>query len=400
MDIELSHLHAKENSSPPTGQFASDKPVVSVILPAYNAEAYILQALNSVLSQTYKNIEVIVVDDGSSDGTAHIVEAIAQRYSRVILLRQSNSGVAAARNLAIQKSRGEYIAPIDADDIWYPQKIEKQLHCMLHAEPSTGLVYAWSVHIDEKGLLTGGFNASNIEGDVFPLLIFSNFVANSSAPLIRRVCFEQVGGYSARLLKLNAQGCEDRDLYLRIAESYKFRVVKEFLVGYRKVHNSMSLNYRSMEKSNFIVIEDVRHRYPDIPSFVYRWSRSHYYLYLSHQSRSCAHYWTSILYLYKAVRMDLVFLLYPEFYLNLCGCILQLGKKAVVFALQRGPYSSARIFEKSSRTGKEVTISDIVIRSSRPPSGLTKLQQIRLQRIQRLFANRKKEEHLNMKKSG
>ena len=167
MDIELSHLPAKENSSPPPDQFASDKPLVSVIVPAYNAEAYIAHTLNSVLSQTYNNIEVIVVDDGSNDETANIVESIIQSDDRVTLLQQPNSGVAAARNLAIQKSRGEYIAPIDADDIWYPQKIEKQVHCMLHADPSVGLVYAWSVHIDERGLLTGGFNASDIEGDVF-----------------------------------------------------------------------------------------------------------------------------------------------------------------------------------------------------------------------------------------
>ena len=257
---------------------------------------------------------------------------------------------------------------------------------MLHAGQSTGLVYAWSVHIDERGLLTGGFFASDIEGDVFPVLIFTNIIGNSSAPLIRRVCFDQVGEYSTRLFKLNAQGCEDRDLYLRIAESYKFRVVKEFLVGYRKVNNSMSLNYRSMEKSNFIVIGDVRQRYPDIPSFVYRWSRSHYYLYLSHQSRSCAHYWASILYLYKAARMDLVFLLYPDFHRYLCSSVLRLAKQAVVYSIRAVYCPSACTGEKDCPAHGELTLSDIIKRSSRPPSGLTKLHRIRLQRIQRLFA--------------
>ena len=398
MDITLSSPTTKENSTLPSDRFTLESPLVSVIVPAYNAEAYIAYTLNSVLSQTYKNIEVIVVDDGSHDGTTQIVEAIAQRDGRVTLLRQSNSGVAAARNLAIQKSRGEYIAPIDADDIWYPQKIEKQVHCMLHAEPSTGLVYAWSVHIDKRGLPTGGFNAFDIEGDVFVPLIFSNFIGHSSAPLIRRVCFEQVGGYSIRLLEQNAQGCEDRDLYLRIAESYKFRVVKEFLIGYRIFNSSMSFNYRSMEKSNFIVIGDVKQRYSGIPSFVYRWARSHYYLYLSGQSQSCACHWASILYLCKAVRMDLVFLLYPEFHWRLCSSVLQVVKQAVIFTVRVVHCPSARIFEKVSPTREEVTISDIVIRSSRPPSGLTKLHRIRLQLIQRLFAERKvkKEFHFNI----
>ena len=386
IDIELSRPLTEENLTKAIGQFASDKPLVSVIVPAYNAKTYIAHTLNSVISQTYKNIEVIVVDDGSCDGTAQIVETIAQRDARITLLHQSNSGVAAARNLAIQKSRGEYIATIDADDIWYPQKIEKQVHCMLHAEPGTGLVYAWSVLIDERGLLTGGFITSDIEGDVFPLLIFSNFIGNSSAPLIRRVCFDQVGGYSPRLFKLNAQGCEDRDIYLRIAESYKFRVVKEFLVGYRKVNSSMSINYRSMENSNYIVIGAIKQRYSDIPSFVYRWSRSNYYLYLSRQSRSCGHCWTSILYLYKAARMDLVFLLYPDFYRCLCSSVLRMVKEAVNLTVRVVRCPSTGIFEKISPNREEITISDIVIRSSRPPVGLAKLHQIRLQLIQRLFA--------------
>lgn len=106
-------------------------PFVSVIIPAYNAEAFIGRTLESVLAQTYENIEVLVVDDGSRDRTAEIVASFAQKDSRVILLKQQNAGVAAARNLAIEKSRGEYIAPLDADDIWYPSKLDKQVQCIL-----------------------------------------------------------------------------------------------------------------------------------------------------------------------------------------------------------------------------------------------------------------------------
>ena len=206
INMESNHLVTEENSTPVSDQFTLAQPLVSVIVPAYNAEMYIAQTLHSVLSQTYKNIEVIVVDDGSRDGTAQIVEAIMRRDNRVTLLHQSNSGVAAARNLAIEKSRGEYIAPIDADDIWFPQKIEKQVRCMLHEGSSTGIVYAWSVHIDEGGLLMSGFNASDMEGDVFVASVMNNFIGNASAPLIRHVCFNQVGGYGVRFFKQNAQG--------------------------------------------------------------------------------------------------------------------------------------------------------------------------------------------------
>lgn len=389
INIELNHLPMEENSNRVPSQFTSSHPLVSVIVPAYNAEAYIANTLDSVLCQTYKNIEVIVVDDGSRDGTTQIVETIMRRDGRVTLLRQSNSGVAAARNRAIEKSRGEYIAPIDADDIWYPQKIDKQVRCMLHEGPSTGLVYVWSVHIDERGLLTGGSNASDIEGDVLVASIFSNFVGNASAPLIRRVCFDRVGGYDVRFFKQNAQGCEDSDLYIRIAVSYKYRVVKEFLCGYRKRIGSMSFNYRSMEKSYFVLMGDARQRYPDIPSFVCRWSRSRHYLYFSNQSQLRAHYWASILYLCKAVWVDIVLLLYSEFHQRLRSNIMQLVKQAVIFTVRLVHCPSAQTGEKDGSNDGKLTLSDIILNNSRPRTGLSELYRIRLQHSQRLFAKRK-----------
>lgn len=355
-------------------------PLVSVIVPAYNAEAYIAITLNSVLSQTYKNIEVVVVDDGSHDGTAHIVKTIAQRDSRVTLLRQVKSGVAAARNLAIQKSRGEYIAPIDADDIWYPQKIEKQLHCMLYAGAGTGLVYSWSVHIDNRGLLTGGYNAFTIEGNVFQALIFANFIGNGSVPLIRRTCFERVGWYNTKV-----EPCEDCDLQLRIAKSYKYRVVKEFLVGYRRVISSRSFDYKAMETAHHAVMVAVKQRHPDIPSFVYRWSWSHYYLYLCGQSRLCAHYGVSILYLCKAARMSPVFLLYQNFYRTLCSCVSSMLKKAVISVMRLVHYPLAWNEKKEQPDQRKLTLSDVIRNSSRPRSGLSKLHHLRLQHIQRFF---------------
>ncbi|MGD1871437.1 MAG: glycosyltransferase family 2 protein [Mastigocoleus sp.] len=119
-------------------------PIVSVIVPAYNAEAFISRTLESILSQTYKNIEVIIVDDGSQDNTVNIVKNFIKRDQRIRLLQQENSGVASARNLAIAHACGEYIAPIDADDIWYPENIEKQIESISNSDSSVGLVYAWS----------------------------------------------------------------------------------------------------------------------------------------------------------------------------------------------------------------------------------------------------------------
>jgi glycosyltransferase involved in cell wall biosynthesis len=285
-----------------------------VIVPAYNAAAFIRQTLDSVLNQTYRNIEVLVVDDGSADQTAEIVQSYKQKDARVQLFQQSNQGVAAARNLAIQKARGEYIAPIDADDIWYPEKLAKQVQCLVQADDSVGLVYAWSVHVDEGGFLTGAYIAWEIEGEAYLPLVYTNFVGNASVPLIRRACLEQVGDYSCQLRQQNAQGCEDRDLYLRIAEQYQFRVVPEFLIGYRQVIGSMACNYRAMEKSHQLVVTNIQKRYSTIPPMIYRWAMGNFYYYLGWRSNHCGMHWSTFIWLYKAFQWDVALLLRRQLY--------------------------------------------------------------------------------------
>ncbi len=287
-------------------------PLVSVIVPAYNAENFIERTLNSILNQTYKNLEVLVVDDGSQDRTAEIVKSFVEKDSRVILLNQKNAGVAAARNLAIEKSRGEYIAPIDADDIWYPQKIEKQVQCMLEADQSVGLVYAWSLDIDEDDVIIETRDIEyfqdfcSVEGTVYPVLVYINFIRNASVPLIRRSCFEQIGVYNCKLKANHAQGCEDWDITLRIAEHYKFRVVREFLIGYRQLRGSMSRSYRSMERSYNLFMGEFRQRHPEIPTYIYNVSASSFYFYLLGLSHTCGDYGSALVFLQKAIKLDYV----------------------------------------------------------------------------------------------
>lgn len=287
-----------------------ESPLVSVVVPIYNAETFIKRTLDSILTQTYTNIEVLVVDDGSLDGTADILKSFVQKDSRVKLLQQANAGVAAARNLAIEKSSGEYIAPIDADDIWYPQKLEKQVQCLLDADLSVGLVYAWSVNIDEDDVIFGIPDTEyhrdfySAEGTVYPLLVYTNFIGCASVPLIRRSCFEKVGGYNCKLKADNAQGCEDWDIYLRIAEHYNFRVVQEFLIGYRRVKGSMSYNYRSMERSYNLFMADFQQRHPEIPTYIYDLSASNFCFYLSAASQCCGDYWSTLVLVYKGIKLD------------------------------------------------------------------------------------------------
>ncbi|MBW4603103.1 MAG: glycosyltransferase family 2 protein [Calothrix sp. FI2-JRJ7] len=315
---------------------AKESPLVSVIIPAYNAETFIKRTLDSILSQTYTNIEVLVVDDGSLDGTADILKSFVQKDSRVKLLQQSNRGVAAARNLAIEKSSGEYIAPIDADDIWYPQKLEKQVQCLLEADPSVGLVYAWSVNIDEDDIIYEIPDTEyhrdfySAEGTVYPLLVYTNFIGCASVPLIRRSCFEKVGGYNCKLKAHNAQGCEDWDICLRIAEHYKFRVVQEFLIGYRRVRGSMSCNYRSMERSYNLLMADFQQRHPEIPTYIYDLSASNFCFYLSAASQSCGDYWSTLVLVYKSIKLDYTQIISLFKYQFLIKLLLKIAVKPIM----------------------------------------------------------------------
>jgi glycosyltransferase involved in cell wall biosynthesis len=335
---------AKSTHLNPNMQYCSPKkvcatPLVSVIIPAFNAEAYIRRTIDSVLGQTYKRIEVLVVDDGSTDGTAEIVESIAEKDIRIILLRKQNSGVADARNLAIQEARGEYIANIDADDIWYPENIEKQVEQMLIAGPRVGVVYAWSVVIGEDDLLTGDFLSSHVEGEVFRRLVYRYFVGNASASLIRRSCFDKVGVYNAEFKKLNAQGCEDWDLHLRIAECYRFRVLPRFLIQYRQKAGSMSAEFRGMARSHALVLKDVSRRHPEIHPKIYRWSLSCFHMRLAVLSARFGDYRSALSWIHKAVAMDPVMsFLHHNLYAVLARGVaaLSFGRYASPFPLGSG----------------------------------------------------------------
>jgi glycosyltransferase involved in cell wall biosynthesis len=257
-------------------------PLVSVIVPAYNAERTISKTLHSVVSQSYNNIEIIVVDDGSEDNTASVVRSFSRRDSRIQLFHQPNLGVARARNLGIENSSGELIATIDADDIWLQQFIEKLVFCMKEAGPSVGLAYTWSLDIDEEDRFTGEFRASRIEGEAYATLLTHNFIGNASASLIRRACLEKVGNYDAGFVQANAQGCEDWDLYLRIARCYLVRVVPEFLVGYRRAKDSMSTQYKKMARSHNYMLNRIRCENDNISDLLYKLSMLNLYLYFAY----------------------------------------------------------------------------------------------------------------------
>jgi len=221
-------------------------PLVSVVIPAYNAEKYIEEAINSVLNQTFQDFEVIVIDDGSQDSTKEKV--LNYSDSRIKYIYKENGGPSTARNAGIKNAKGEYIAFLDYDDIWMPQKLERQL-AKFSLEPDLGLVYSWVQSINPDGSTRFVSEPEN-EGWVHNEIILDNFQHNGSIQLVKKECFEKAGYFDESLL--NAQ---DWDMWIRLAKYYKFGVVKEILVRYRVRSDSLSKRHRRLNKA-FIRIMD------------------------------------------------------------------------------------------------------------------------------------------------
>lgn len=222
-------------------------PKVSVVIPAYNAMTYLPDTLNSVLQQTFSDFEVLIIDDGSTD---RIQAWVAQNITdpRVRLIAQANQGLSAARNTGIANAQGEYVAFLDADDLWKPTKLEVQVH-YLDNNSAVGLVYNWIAVIDAEGKPTGKVWRGDIEGDVLEEVLQRNIIDCPSV-LVRRKCFEDVGVFDRTL-----RSVEDWDMWIRIAACYRFAVTREPLVYYRQHSSNMSKNWRVMEQAFHQVIE-------------------------------------------------------------------------------------------------------------------------------------------------
>ena len=242
---------------------AEQERLVSVVIPAYNAQSFIERTLLSVLAQSHRNIEVIVVDDGSDDATLSIVESYARQDGRIKVIRQKNKGVASARNTGILASRGSFVAPIDADDLWNAAKLEKQLAVFASDSRELGLVYSLYRTIDKDDLLILTPRRASPSGWIFMQHLGQNFIGNGSSPMFRREILLEMGGYSSRLHESDAQGCEDFLIQLAIASKYRFGVVKEHLVGYRRTAGNMSRDFVRMLISRRMVLESFLPRATD-----------------------------------------------------------------------------------------------------------------------------------------
>ena len=206
-------------------------PFVSVIITTYNRKELVSRAAVSVLTQTYENIECIVVDDCSTDGTLDYLTQLSQQDQRIrIISHKENRHLAAARNTGIYASLGEFVAFLDDDDMWLPQKLEKQIQLMESVQHNVGLVYCWfDTYSGDKVV---GTRRPNLHGDIFDHLLLSQPLGNGSTLLVRKQVFDHVGGFDESL----SRGI-DGDFIRRVAINYEIEYVPEVLVHYFVDHD-------------------------------------------------------------------------------------------------------------------------------------------------------------------
>lgn len=229
-------------------------PLVSIIIPAYNAAHFLPQAIESCLAQTYATLEIIVVNDGSTDNTA---ELVTTNYPQVRLINQANQGLAGARNTGIAQATGAYIQFLDADDALLPKKIERCLE-RFRTEPDAGLVYTdYEIRNGDMSALSSvpKPDVSMAEGYLLPLLIeTTSTLFRVPCPLIRAELVREVGGFERGM-----QGVEDWHFWIKLAAiGTKFAFVDEVLVWYRHTEGSMSRDMLLMTRSRLHAMQALR----------------------------------------------------------------------------------------------------------------------------------------------
>lgn len=226
-------------------------PLISVVMPAYNAAETIIESINSLLSQDYLNWELIVIDDGSTDDTYHKASSI--KDSRIRIYQEFNKGVAATRNQGIQIAKGKYVAFLDADDLWNMEKLKNQVSFFESKEEKLGLIHSYYVEFDDlseyRPKPLKHLSGLKLEGNIYEDLIVHNFIATLTV-MVKKDVLNEVGGFDVTL-----SGPEDWDLWIRIARKYKVGYIDKSLARYRLNPSGLSKNVYKFEDQLWEVME-------------------------------------------------------------------------------------------------------------------------------------------------
>jgi len=233
-------------------------PLVSVIIPAYNRVDYIDQAVQSVLGQTCKNVELLVVDDGSNDGTYEKLQNYDTRLHLLTHAGHANRGQSASINLGLDSAQGKYIAILDSDDYWTPNKLEVQVD-YLERHPNIGLVYSNGYGVDASGNITYNFYSDDHRETNEPgRVLMDCYLLLPQNALVRKNVYDQAGRFDE-----SYRAAQDHDMLIRIAELTRFAYLPDYLWYYRRHGDSISSKNQLLRwKNGFKILKAARHRYP------------------------------------------------------------------------------------------------------------------------------------------
>jgi glycosyltransferase involved in cell wall biosynthesis len=228
-------------------------PLVSAIVPVYNGERFLKAALDSALAQTCQDIEIIVIDDGSTDSSGAIADDYAARHpGKFVVIHQPNGGLVVARNAGLAVARGRYVALLDADDEWLPHHLAASVE-VLEKNPRVGLVHSNLERINVDGSKSLSVKRFWNRGmDPFATVYLRREHVSCSTAVLRRELVDRVGRFD---VAFNRIGCEDRDLWLRCAVETEFVFIDEVHLRYRMHNENMSGNFEKMQRARSILVE-------------------------------------------------------------------------------------------------------------------------------------------------
>ncbi|SFK74655.1 glycosyltransferase family 2 protein [Methylocapsa palsarum] len=267
---EFETLHALQDGG---GQAAP--PLLSIVIPTYNVEPYVRAAVDSALNQTLRDIEVIVVVDGATDGSLQVLEAMQKECDdpRMRIIWQENAGLSAARNTGILNARAPFIGFLDADDIWAPEKAALQV-AMMREDSTIGISFSHSEYLTEDGRRTGSILIAGKARPSLHDMIRRNHVGNGSTPIVRQECFEMAG-----LFRPELRSCEDYEMWCRVLDltPYRAQLLPKPLTYYRLRESSLSFNSAKFVENADRAIACIASTMPDVPAQVINAGHAEHY---------------------------------------------------------------------------------------------------------------------------
>lgn len=270
-------------------------PLISIITPTYNRSDYLPEAIDSVLCQTYNNFELIIVDDGSTDGTKSLVEAYLSD-KRIKYFYQCNQGQSVARNKGIYESSGDFICFLDSDNAWFPNKLVRSLK-EFRSFPDADIVYGNNILIDENSVEIGISTMKRYSGRITHHLLKDNFVSMNTT-MTRKKCFDEMG-----LFNESDRIAEDYELWLRFSTKFEFRYISELLGYYRIMDDQISSNKQERFSGNERLLLNFLDQYPDSVTREQRYKGlSHFYTRKSRYETSASLFRDSIFDIAKGIK--------------------------------------------------------------------------------------------------